>query len=88
MAYRPNQDSADYSAGYEDGFQAGRETQWASKQAAQRRAVIEAARVLFRGFTAEDATPDAWRTDGVLDYRLHDLFVTVEALDAAEKGGE
>ena len=51
-------------------------------------AVIEAARALFRGYTVEDSSADAWRCDDVLDHRLHDLFLKVEALDKAEADDE
>ena len=47
------------------------------------RAVIEAAVAVFDGFRAEDLTPDYWKTDTVLDYRLHDLFSKLEALKEA-----
>ena len=50
-----------------------------------RDAVIEAAKALFAGYTAEDQTPDAWHTDTVLDVRLRRLFATVEALQATEE---
>jgi len=49
------------------------------------RAVIEAAEAVFDGFRAEDLTPDYWKTDTVLDYRLHDLFSKLEALLAAKE---
>ncbi len=49
----------------------------------QQRAVIEAARALYDGYTQEDHTPDYWKIDGVLDYRIYTLFQRVEALEQA-----
>ena len=48
------------------------------------RAVIEAARLLFVGYTAWHQAPGTWHTNTVLDVRLRRLFATVEALLAAE----
>jgi hypothetical protein len=45
------------------------------------RRVLEAARVLFHGYTAEDQTPNLWATDDQLDYRLRRLFAAVEVLE-------
>ena len=53
--------------------------------AAKERAVIEAAKVLFTGYTAEDQAPHLWATDDMLDYRVRRLFATVDALLAAER---
>jgi len=47
--------------------------------------VVKAAKALFRGYAVEDSHAEAWKTDDVLDYRLHALFLAVEALEALEE---
>ena len=49
-------------------------------------AVIEAAKALFNGYTAEDSCQDYWKNDAVLDHRLYALFLKVEALQEVEGG--
>lgn len=72
MAYRPNQDSSDYKAGYEEGFADALKP---PPNYDKERAVIEAARKLKR---KQLDNADGWTA------AEYDFVLAIEALDNAE----